>query len=55
MKCQTIKKAKQIDQKTLILQLYITNPLLYNGRKFDIRVFMLTTCHNGKFKAYWYQ
>ena len=34
---------------------YITNPLLYNNRKFDIRMFMLTTVHNGKIKAYWYQ
>ena len=37
------------------MQLYITNPLLYNNRKFDLRVFMLTTCHNGKIKGYWYQ
>ena len=37
------------------MQLYITNPLLYNNRKFDIRVFMLITIHNAKIKAYWYQ
>ena len=41
--------------QTIILQLYITNPLLYNNRKFDIRTFMLVTCHNGKIKGYWYQ
>ena len=29
--------------------------MLYNNRKFDIRVYMLVTCHNGKFKGYWYQ
>ncbi len=37
------------------MQLYITNPLLYNGRKFDIRVFMMVTINNGKIKGYWYQ
>ena len=48
-------KEKKGEKRTLILQLYIANPLLYNHRKFDIRVFMLLTVHNGKAKAYWYQ
>ena len=43
------------NSKTVILRLYITNPLLYNNRKFDIRTFMLVSCHNGKIKGYWYQ
>ncbi len=29
--------------------------MLYNKRKFDIRHYMLITCINGSFKAYWYE
>ncbi|CAD8044235.1 unnamed protein product [Paramecium primaurelia] len=42
-------------KKTFIVQQYINKPLLYNKRKFDIRCFMLITCINHQFKAYWYQ
>jgi hypothetical protein len=41
--------------KSLILQKYITNPLLYNNRKFDIRTYMLLTANNNNLRAYWYQ
>ncbi|CAD8162780.1 unnamed protein product [Paramecium octaurelia] len=41
--------------KTFIVQQYITNPLLYNQRKFDIRCFILFTGINGRQKGYWYQ
>lgn len=30
-------------------------PLLYQGRKFDIRHYMLISCIAGSMKAYWYQ
>lgn len=40
---------------TYIIQSYINKPLLYNGRKFDIRHFMLLTSVNGSLKAYWYR
>lgn len=40
---------------TYILQDYISKPLLYNNRKFDIRHFLLITSINGIIKAYWYK
>ena len=39
-------------QKTLILQSYLTRPLLYNRRKFDIRAYMLLTSVNGNLNPY---
>lgn len=47
-------KKNSLTSKSVILQSYITNPLLYNGRKFDIRAYMMITVINGKMKAYWY-
>lgn len=50
------KKAKTpLSSKSIILQSYITDILLYNGRKFDIRAYMMVTIVNGKIKAYWYE
>lgn len=55
MKKTSSKKGANTKNATLIVQLYIHNPLLYNYRKFDIRAFMMVTIHNGKIKGYWYQ
>ena len=43
------------EKRTFILQSYLTRPLLYNRRKFDIRAYMLVTGNNGRIKGYWYQ
>jgi hypothetical protein len=40
--------------KTYIIQEYISAPLLYRKRKFDIRCFMLVTSIGGVMKGYWY-
>ena len=52
-----IKKEKHDNgqTKTYIIQSYINRPFLYNGRKFDVRHFMLVTSINGILKAYWYK
>lgn len=46
---------KEKKKGSIIIQEYLVRPLLYNGRKFDIRTYMMITYHNNKTKAYWYQ
>lgn len=40
--------------RTYIIQEYISHPLLYKKRKFDIRCFMLVTSVGGLMRGYWY-
>ena len=40
--------------QTLILQNYMTNPLLYKGRKFDIRCYALLVRAFDRLTFFWY-
>ncbi|CAI2383793.1 unnamed protein product [Moneuplotes crassus] len=52
---QIKKYIKQHKRKSYIIQKYITQPLLYQDRKFDIRCFGLFTSINGIKRGYFYQ
>jgi len=53
---QQLKKyMKGSTRSWFIIQRYISNPMLIDRRKFDIRWFGLFTCINGVKKAYFYQ
>jgi len=58
---KVVNKLPKIEQyisdksHTYIIQKYIEHPLLFKGRKFDIRCFALITSINGYIKAYYYQ
>jgi len=58
---KVVRKIEQVEEElnhyfgTVILQKYICKPLLYKGRKFDIRCFCLVSCLNGRLKAFFYE
>ena len=47
------KIARKLNDEKIIVQRYI-EPLLYNKRKFDIRMFLLVTGVKGKIRGYLY-
>jgi tubulin polyglutamylase TTLL1 len=42
------------NRRSYIIQKYIERPLLYKGRKFDIRTFTMMCTINGNLQGYWY-
>ena len=46
------RSSMKIRSKRFVIQKYIEKPLLYHGKKFDIRQFMMVT-HTGK--VYWFR
>ena len=49
------ESTKKRTKRTYIIQKYIDKPLLVHKRKFDIRVYGLMTCINGKQKGYFFK
>jgi tubulin--tyrosine ligase len=41
-------------RRSFIIQKYIEKPLLYKGRKFDIRTYTMMCSINGNLQGYWY-
>lgn len=46
---------EKLKGRTVIIQSYISRPLLINNRKFDFRIFALFTSINGHVKGYFYE
>jgi len=54
---KTLHQAKKIINKyeNIIISEYITNPMLYNLRKFHLRTYFLVSIINGKYKTFFYE
>lgn len=54
---KTLDNSKKIIGKyeNTIISNYITNPMLFEGRKFHLRTYFLVATINGKYKTYFYE
>jgi hypothetical protein len=54
LQCQEIFKQMR-EQSSIVVQNYMRYPLLYDGRKFDVRVYALVVRSFKKTNVYWYR
>lgn len=50
-----LKEAKEHGKNVFLVQRYLTNPLLYKNRKFDIRCYVLMVRYNSQIFAYFFK
>lgn len=51
----SINNYESDNERTFVIQKYIDNPLLYKGRKFDIRCYAMISCIMGNFQCFFYK